>query len=35
MSVTHPGLETHAAVSGNGFRPIADYGLLAEATYKF
>jgi alpha,alpha-trehalase len=30
MSVTHPGLETHAAVSGNGFRPIADYGLLGD-----
>jgi alpha,alpha-trehalase len=30
MSVTHPGLETQAAVRNEGSQPIADYGLLAD-----
>jgi GH15 family glucan-1,4-alpha-glucosidase len=30
MSVTHPGPETQAVVSNEGFRPVADYGLLAD-----
>ena len=30
MSVTHPRLQTQAAVTNEGFRPIADYGLLAD-----
>ena len=30
MSVTHAGPETQAARTGEGFRPIADYGLLAD-----
>src|ERR1700746_706004 len=30
MSVTHPGPETQAAVAAHRFRPIADYGLLAD-----
>jgi GH15 family glucan-1,4-alpha-glucosidase len=30
MSVTHPGRETPAAVTNEGSRPIADYGLLAD-----
>ena len=30
MSLTHPGPQPHAAVTNNGSRPIADYGLLAD-----
>jgi GH15 family glucan-1,4-alpha-glucosidase len=30
MSVTHPGRETQPVVRDEGFRPIADYGLLAD-----
>ena len=30
MSVTHPGPETHAAAAQESFRPIAEYGLLAD-----
>jgi GH15 family glucan-1,4-alpha-glucosidase len=30
MSVTHPGPATHAVVRNENFRPIADYGLLAD-----
>src|SRR5438874_4861405 len=30
MSVTHPGPETQAAATKESFRPIAEYGLLAD-----
>ena len=30
MSVTHPGPETHVAAAKESFRPIAEYGLLAD-----
>jgi GH15 family glucan-1,4-alpha-glucosidase len=30
MSMTHPGLETHKRNAREAFRPIADYGLLAD-----
>ena len=30
MSMTHPGPETHAAAAKESFRPIAEYGLLAD-----
>jgi alpha,alpha-trehalase len=30
MNVTHPGPEKHAVVTNEPFRPIADYGLLAD-----
>ena len=30
MSVTHPGPETHATAAKESFRPIAEYGLLAD-----
>src|ERR1700758_1911108 len=30
MSATHPRLQTQAAVTNGGSRPIADYGLLAD-----
>ena len=30
MSVTHPGPETHVAAAQESFRPIAEYGLLAD-----